>query len=123
MRVHRATGPRNRASTREGSPDAPRHCRRLVTVFYSCPSPHDLYIGTSLYSDRGVAGVSLDEDAETELDCLLDAEPAVVTRRKVRSAVPAGSTPSPSGSEVGGLLLLRFSRGRRAVGHPGPLCR
>ena len=61
-----------------------------LTVFYSCPSAHDLYIGTSLYSDRGVAGVSLDADAETELDCHLDAEPAVVTRRKVRPAVSAG---------------------------------
>ena len=61
-----------------------------VTVFYSCPSVHDLYIGTSLYSDRGVLGVRLDADAETELVCLLDAESAVVTRRKVRSAVAAG---------------------------------
>jgi hypothetical protein len=61
-----------------------------LTVFYSCRSAHDLYIGTSLYSDRGVAGVSLDTDAETELDCFLDAEPAVVTRRKMRTAVPPG---------------------------------
>ncbi|MFB3778828.1 MAG: hypothetical protein ACE141_14515 [Bryobacteraceae bacterium] len=61
-----------------------------VTVFYSCPSQHDLYIGTSLYSDRGKAGIRLDGDEETELDCYLDAEPAVVTRRKVRSAVEAG---------------------------------
>ena len=37
-----------------------------------------------------MAGVRLDADAETELDAHLDAEPAVVTRRKVRSAVPAG---------------------------------
>ncbi len=37
-----------------------------------------------------MVAVRLDEDAETELDCRLSAEPAVVTRRKVRSAVPAG---------------------------------
>ncbi len=60
-------------------------------MFYSCQSPHDLYVGTSLYSDRGVVGVRLDEDAETDLDCSLNAEPAVVTRRLVRSAVPAGT--------------------------------
>lgn len=62
-----------------------------VAVFYTCPSAHDLYIGTSLNSDRGVAGIRLDDDAETDLDCHLDAEPAVVTRRKVRAAVPAGA--------------------------------
>lgn len=62
-----------------------------VSVFYSCQSPHDLYVGTSLYSDRGVAGVRLDEDAETDLDCRLNSEPAVVTRRLVRAAVPAGT--------------------------------
>ena len=55
-----------------------------VTVRYSCAAAHDLYIGTSLYADRGVVAVRLDEDAETELDCRLSAEPAVVTRRKVR---------------------------------------
>jgi hypothetical protein len=62
-----------------------------VTVCYTCPSVHDLYIGTSLYSDRSVAGIRLDEDQETDLDCRLDAEPAVVTRRRVRTAVPAGA--------------------------------
>ncbi|MCC7175959.1 MAG: hypothetical protein IT159_12250 [Bryobacterales bacterium] len=61
-----------------------------VTVRYACALTHDLYIGTSLYADRGVAGVSLDGDEETDLDCRLDAEPAVVTRRRVRTAVSAG---------------------------------
>ena len=32
-----------------------------VTVTYSCSELHDLYVGTSLYGDRGVAGVRLDE--------------------------------------------------------------
>lgn len=61
-----------------------------VTVFYSCASVHDLYIGTSLYGDRGVAGVRLDGDAETDLNCALTTTQAVVTRRRVRTAVPAG---------------------------------
>ena len=61
-----------------------------VTFTYHCQHTHDLYVGTSLYSDRGIFEVSLDGDAETDLDMYLDAEPAVVTRRKVRSGVAAG---------------------------------
>jgi hypothetical protein len=62
-----------------------------VTVRYHCPITHDLWIGTSLYADRGVAGVRLDTDAETDLDCHLAVEPAVNTRRKVRSQVQGGA--------------------------------
>jgi len=61
-----------------------------VTVFYSCQATHDLYVGTSLYVDRGRLGVSLDGDAETLHDCYLLNEPQVNTRRLVRSGVPAG---------------------------------
>jgi len=62
-----------------------------VTIRYHCPVTHDLWVGTSLYSDRGVAGVRLDSDTETDLDCHLSTEPAVNTRRKVRSAVAGGA--------------------------------
>lgn len=61
-----------------------------ATVEYHCQHPHDLWVGTSLYTDRGEAGIRLDGDTETNLDCYLAAEPAVVTRRKVRSNVSAG---------------------------------
>jgi hypothetical protein len=61
-----------------------------ITIKYSCQYTHDLYVGTSLYTDRGIAGIKLDGDTETDLDCYLSAEPAVVTRRKVRSGVAAG---------------------------------
>lgn len=61
-----------------------------VEVFYSCQYPHDVYIGTSLYTDNGSAAVRLDGDAETDLNCYLQSEPPVNTRRKVRAAVPAG---------------------------------
>lgn len=61
-----------------------------VTIKYSCQYTHDLYVGTSLYTDRGIAGIKLNGDTETDLDCYLSAEPAVVTRRKVRSSVSAG---------------------------------
>lgn len=61
-----------------------------VTIEYHCGHEHDLWIGTSLYSDRGKLGVVVDGDAETEMDCYLAAEPPVQTRRKVRSALAAG---------------------------------
>ncbi|MGA2185213.1 MAG: hypothetical protein ABSH47_19515 [Bryobacteraceae bacterium] len=61
-----------------------------VTVKYYCQQAHDLYVGTSLYRDRGIVSVSLDGDTATSLDCYLNCEPAVQTRRKVRASVAAG---------------------------------
>jgi len=61
-----------------------------VTITYNCQLAHDLYIGTSLYVDRAVAGLQLDGDVETALDCRLDTGSAVVTRRKVRADVGPG---------------------------------
>lgn len=61
-----------------------------VTVRYSCSSVHDLYLGTSLYSDRGTVAIQVDGGPETSLDCRLNAEPSVNTRRKIRSSMPAG---------------------------------
>lgn len=61
-----------------------------VTLSYNCATVHDLYLGTSLYIDRGVVGTRVDGDAETTFDCFLQNEPAVVTRRRLRAAVPAG---------------------------------
>ncbi len=61
-----------------------------VTVTYTCQFTHNLYLGTSLYTDRGVAGVSLDGDTGTQLNCYLNTATAVVTRRLLRSSVPAG---------------------------------
>ena len=61
-----------------------------VTIHYHCPVMHDLWIGTSLYSDYGVAGVRLDLDTETDLDCHLTVDSAVITRRKVRSQIAGG---------------------------------
>ena len=62
-----------------------------VTVTYTCQFTHNLYIGTSLYVDRGIAGIRLDGDAETQLNCYLNTGSAVVTRRVVRSVVAAGT--------------------------------
>ena len=61
-----------------------------VTVEYWCSSVHDLWIGTSLYSNYGKWGVSLDGGAEVSVDCYLDAGTPVVTRRRSHIAVSAG---------------------------------
>jgi hypothetical protein len=92
-----------------------------VTVTYTCQFAHNLYIGTSLYgttayaagvtvventlynpaidgtfsSDRGIAGITLFTngvpDTETLLDCRVNTGAALVTRRLLRTAVPAGT--------------------------------
>jgi hypothetical protein len=64
-----------------------------VVVRYACDHVHDLYIGTSLQTDRGAWGVSLDGDGETRLDMYLNQAAglaAVTARRLVRSQVAAG---------------------------------
>jgi hypothetical protein len=61
-----------------------------VTVSYDCARTHDLYIGTSLYADRGSAGVLLDGVAQAPLNARFVVDSAIVTRRKVASSVPAG---------------------------------
>ncbi len=90
-----------------------------VTVTYTCQFTHNLYLGTSLYgattpnpanskwilvndtqynsslngqfySDRGVAGIRLDGDTETMLDCRMNTGSELVTRRLLRSGVAAG---------------------------------
>jgi hypothetical protein len=66
------------------------HAGDSVTVTYWCQYRHDLYIGTSLYSDRGIFGVSVDGDAQTDFDCYLDNEPPVVNRRRLRSNIGPG---------------------------------
>ena len=69
---------------------ATRDMTATLDIAYSCQFTHDLYIGTSLYVDRAKAGVRLDGDSETELDCRLSTGAAVVARRRVRTNVAAG---------------------------------
>jgi len=61
-----------------------------VVVKYHSRHTHYLYVGTSLYTDRGIWEVRLDGDTATDLDCYLNDEPALNTRRLVRSGVAAG---------------------------------
>lgn len=62
-----------------------------VEIRYYCSELHDLYLGTSLYVDRGRVGVQVDGDSETTLDCALQTDIAINTRRRLRTALPGGS--------------------------------
>ena len=62
-----------------------------VTVNYSSNSQHDLYLGTSLFSNRGIVSVTLDGNSLPDLDCFLNVSSEVVTRRLLQKSVPAGA--------------------------------
>ncbi|HEY7212075.1 MAG TPA: hypothetical protein VH477_17505, partial [Bryobacteraceae bacterium] len=63
----------------------------FVTISYKCASAHDLYLGTSLFNNRGIVSVTLDGDAATSLDCFLNVTSEVVTRRLLRKSVAPGT--------------------------------
>ena len=64
-----------------------------VTVRWSCGQTHDLYIGTSLYSDRGQVSVSIDGGAPTTFDAYLGNTNGIpiVTRRQIATGIAAGT--------------------------------
>jgi hypothetical protein len=63
-----------------------------VRVAYECGSAHDLYLGTSLYSDRGQFSVQLDGlNLPGTLDTSLAVDAEVVTRRLIAPSVAAGT--------------------------------
>ncbi|MBN9657398.1 MAG: hypothetical protein J0H49_04430 [Acidobacteria bacterium] len=61
-----------------------------VTVRYHCLEKHDLWLGTSLYKDRGGVTVEVDGVPAGSVNAMLGAEPAVVTRRPVVQGVAPG---------------------------------
>ena len=61
-----------------------------ATIEYTCQLGHDLYLGTSLYGDRGKWSVSVDGDAPTILDTRVSASAAINTRRLLRAGVASG---------------------------------
>jgi hypothetical protein len=61
-----------------------------LEVFYACNSTHDLYLGTTLFADRGEVSVSLDTDTATAHNFAVSAEAPIYTRRLLRTNVPAG---------------------------------
>ncbi len=62
-----------------------------VTVTYNCQFTHDIYIGTSLYVDRGTVEIRLDTNiGATPLNCYLNTASPVVARRQAFTGIPAG---------------------------------
>ena len=61
-----------------------------LDIFYASNVTHDLYIGTTLFADRGEVGIRLDNDTETTHNFAVSAEAPIYTRRKLRSNVAAG---------------------------------
>ena len=63
-----------------------------VRVRYTCQSQHSLWIGTSLYRDRGKVDLVLDGVPVTDpLDTYVDAEEPILTRRRVATDIAAGA--------------------------------
>jgi hypothetical protein len=63
-----------------------------VTIRYSCQHAHKLFLGTSLYVDRGIMAVEVDGIAYDDLDAYLSAEPPIVTRRQIGLTSGASNT-------------------------------
>jgi len=61
-----------------------------VTIRYYCAYPHDLWLGTSLYSDRGLVNMTLDGNSLGPFSALLEVEPAIQTRRQIATGVAPG---------------------------------
>jgi hypothetical protein len=61
-----------------------------VTFRYHSPVAHELWLGTSLYGDRGAASVFVDGSLAGSIDTRLACEPAILTRRKVSATLPPG---------------------------------
>ncbi len=79
-----------------------------ATITYTCQFQHELFCGTSLYSDRGVMFVQVDGDAPTTLDCRLNVSSALVTRRLMRPSVAAGTHTVKIWFQTPGVFYLDF---------------
>ena len=79
-----------------------------LTVTYTCQFTHDLYVGTSLYTDRGVMAVKLDTVAIDPLNCVLSTSSAVVTRRLLKSGVAAGKHTVKFTIQTAGIFYFDF---------------
>ena len=92
--IYPGTGWFNKGFARRMGDLANAHAGDSVTVKYSCSFSHKLYVGTSLYTDRGIVAVSIDGGAATNLDCYYNgATEPVVTRRILNggAAIAAGT--------------------------------
>lgn len=61
-----------------------------AVIRYTCQAEHEVWLGTSLYSDRGKWKYRIDGGAWALLDCYLVNEPAVNTRRRLFTGITPG---------------------------------
>lgn len=61
-----------------------------ITITYHNQNTHDLYLGTSLFTDRGIFSVTLDGSSLADLDTYVNTGSAIQTRRVLTTAVAAG---------------------------------
>ena len=61
-----------------------------ATVRYYCAQPHEVWVWTSLYGDRGPSAVELDGALLAALDPATPSDTAIITRRRVAAGVAAG---------------------------------
>ncbi|HYA18372.1 MAG TPA: hypothetical protein VEF06_12955 [Bryobacteraceae bacterium] len=62
-----------------------------LTVTWTCQFTHNVYVGTSLYSDRAIMNVTIDGVAQPALNCILNTDSAIVTRRLIASNIAPGT--------------------------------
>jgi len=62
-----------------------------LTIQYTCNAFHDLWLGTRLYRDCGIVYVSVDGGAPRQLDCYLDSNEPILTRRRIWSDLSPGT--------------------------------
>jgi hypothetical protein len=92
-----------------------------VRIQYNSAVTHDLYIGTLLAADAGLAGIQLDGDTQTTLDCALSNTDVVITRRQVRTSVAPGSHVVTIVLTLGQYIDFNFLEAAFASDIPDPL--
>ena len=99
-------------------------CRAIndsVTLTYTCSVVHNLYLGTSLYSDRATVGIKLDGDTETDIGCQLATDSAIGTRRLARQNVPAGRHTVTIRQKTAGVFYFDFLEAAVLNDIPAPI--
>ena len=90
-------------------------------IQYNSAVTHDLYVGTLLSADAGLAGIQLDGDAQSNLDCALSNSDVVITRRLVRSNVEPGSHVVTIVLQLGQYIDFNFLEAAAPSDIPAPL--
>lgn len=92
-----------------------------VNISYISQFTHDLWIGTSLYSDRANVTVSVDGDTATPLVTQLVTDTAIMTRRQARTGIAAGRHTVTILMATSGVFYFNFLEAAVASAPPNAL--